>query len=53
MRWSQIRKMALSLPVAHAADKKLKSMLHDTELHCIVVQIKGYDVVKMEEIAER
>ena len=37
----------------YAADKKLKSMLHDTELHCIVVQIKGYDVVKMEEIAER
>ena len=34
----------------YAADRKLQSMLHGTELHLIVVQIKGYDVVKMEEI---
>ena len=36
----------------YAADKKLKSMLHGTELHCIVAQIKGYDVVMMEEVVE-
>ena len=34
----------------YAADAKLQSMLHGTQLHPIVVQIKGYDVVKMEEI---
>ena len=34
----------------YAADRKLQSMLHGTQLHNIVVQIKGYDVVKMEEI---
>ena len=34
----------------YAADKKLQSMLHGTQLHSIVVQIKGYDLVKMEEI---
>ena len=34
----------------YAADRKLQSMLHGTQLHLIVVQIKGYDVVKMEEI---
>ena len=34
----------------YAADAKLRSMLHGTQLHLIVVQIKGYDVVKMEEI---
>ena len=35
----------------YAADKKLQSMLHGTQLHCIVVQIKGYDLVKYEEVA--
>ena len=34
----------------HAADAKLQSMRHGTQLHVIVVQIKGYDLVKMEEI---
>ena len=34
----------------YAADKKLQSMLHGTQLHPIVVQIKGYDLVKVEEI---
>ncbi len=37
----------------YAADRKLQSMLHSTKLHLIVVQIKGYDVVKREEIVER
>ena len=35
---------------AYATDRKLQSMLHGTQLHLIVVQIKGYDLVKMEEI---
>ena len=34
----------------YAADHKLQTMLHGTQLHLIVVQIKGYDLVKMEEI---
>lgn len=34
----------------YASDKKLQSMLHGTQLHCIVAQIKGYDLVRMEEI---
>lgn len=34
----------------YAVDKKLQSMLHGTQLHCIVVQIKGYDLMRMEEI---
>ena len=34
----------------YVTDRKLQSMLHGTQLHLIVVQIKGYDVVKMEEI---
>ena len=34
----------------YATDRKLQSMLHGTQLHLIVVQIKGYDLVKMEEI---
>ena len=34
----------------YAADRKLQTMLHGTQLHLIVVQIKGYDVVKIEEI---
>ena len=36
--------------MTYAADKKLQSMLHGTQLHSIVVQIKGYDLVKMAEI---
>ncbi len=35
----------------YATDKKLQSMLHGTQLHPIVVQIKGYDLVKYEEVA--
>ena len=34
----------------YAVDKKLQSMLHSTTLHPIVIQIKGYDLVKYEEI---
>ncbi len=34
----------------YAADRKLQSMLHGTKLHLIVVQIKGYDAVRCEEI---
>jgi len=25
-------------------------MLHGTQLHCIIVQIKGYDKIKDEEV---
>ena len=35
---------------AYAADRKLQSMLHGTRLHPIVVQIKGYDLLRMEEV---
>ncbi len=35
---------------AYAADTKLQSMLHGTRLHPIVVQIKGYDLLRMEEV---
>ena len=35
---------------SYAADKKLQSMLHGTRLHPIVVQIKGYDLLMMEEV---
>ena len=34
---------------AYAADRKLRSMLHGTRLHTIVAQIKGYDLLRMEE----
>lgn len=34
----------------YAADPKLQSMLHGTQLHCIIVQIKGYDKIKDEEV---
>ena len=34
----------------YAADRKLQSMLHGTTLHSIVVQIKGYDMLRMEEM---
>ena len=34
----------------YAADRKLQSMLHGTRLHPIVVQIKGYDLLRMEEV---
>ena len=33
----------------YAADPKLQSMLHGTRLHPIVAQIKGYDLLRMEE----
>ena len=35
---------------SYAADTKLQSMLHGTQLHPIVVQIKGYDLLRMEEV---
>ena len=34
----------------YAADKKLQSMLHGTQLHAIVIQIKGYDLVRFDEV---
>ena len=34
----------------YAADKKLRSMLHGSTLHPIVIQIKGYDLVKYAEV---
>ena len=34
----------------YAADRKLQSMLHGTRLHPIVAQIKGYDLIRMEEV---
>jgi len=34
---------------AYAADPKLQSMLHSTQLHAIVVLIKGYETIKIEE----
>ena len=34
----------------YAADSKLLSMVHGTQLHPIIVQIKGYDLVRFEEM---
>jgi len=34
----------------YAADRKLHSMLHGTQLHSIVVQIKGYETIRIEEV---
>ena len=45
-QWSEAREQIKT----YAADKKLQSMLHGTQLHPIVVQIKGYDLVRFEEI---
>ena len=44
--WSEAREQIKT----YAADKKLQSMLHGTLLHPIVVQIKGYDLVRFEEV---
>ena len=35
----------------YAADRRLQAMLHGTRLHPIVVQIRGCDLVKYEEVA--
>ena len=35
----------------YAADRRLQTMLHGTRLHPIVIQIRGYDLVKYEEVA--
>ncbi len=35
---------------SYSADRKLQSMLHGTQLHPIVAQIKGYDLIRMEEL---
>ena len=45
-QWSEAREQIKT----YAADKKLQSMLHGTQLHPIVVQIKGYELVRFEEI---
>ena len=45
-QWSE----AVEQIKTYAADKKLQSMLHSSTLHPIVIQIKGYDLVKYEEI---
>ena len=34
----------------YAADKKLQSMLHGTTLHPIIIQIKGYGLVRYAEV---
>ena len=34
----------------YAADKKLQNMLHGTTLHPIIIQIKGYDLVRYAEL---
>ena len=46
-QWSE----ALEQIKTYAADRKLQNMLHGTQLHSIVVQIKGYDLMRMEEVA--
>ncbi|WP_288918835.1 ATP-binding protein [uncultured Prevotella sp.] len=45
-QWSE----AVEQITSYAADKKLQSMLHCTQLHPIVVQIKGYDAIRIEEV---
>ena len=45
-QWSEAQEQIKT----YAADKKLQSMLHGTQLHPIVVQIKGYDLVRFEEV---
>ena len=35
----------------YASDRRLQTMLHGTRLHPIVIQIRGYDLVKYEEVA--
>lgn len=45
-QWSE----AVEQITSYAADKKLQSMLHGTQLHPIVVQIKGYDAIRIEEV---
>ena len=45
-QWSE----AVEQIKTYAADKKLQSMLHGSTLHPIVIQIKGYDLMKYEEI---
>ena len=45
-QWSE----AVEQIKTYAADKKLQSMLHGSTLHPIVIQIKGYDLVKYEEV---
>ena len=35
----------------YAVDHRLQAMLHGTRLHPIVIQIRGYDLVKYEEVA--
>ena len=35
----------------YAADRRLQAMLHGTRLHSIVIQIRGCDLVKYEEVA--
>lgn len=47
-QWSE----AVEQIKTYAVDKKLQSMLHGTQLHSIVVQIKGYDLMRMEEVAQ-
>ena len=45
-QWSE----AMEQIKTYAADKKLQSMLHGTQLHPIVVQIKGYDLVRYSHL---
>ncbi len=34
----------------YAAAPKVRQLIHDTELHCIVMQIRGYELKRMEEV---
>lgn len=34
----------------YAADRTLQAMLHNTTLHPVIIQIRGYDLVRYEEI---
>ena len=47
-QWAEAVEQAKS----YAADKQLQSMLHGTRLHPIAVQIKGYDLLRMEEAGQ-
>lgn len=34
----------------YATAPKVRQMVHDTELHCIVIQFRNWDLERMEEV---
>ena len=34
----------------YAAGPKVRRMIYDTELHCIVMQFRGWELERMEEV---